>query len=125
LGLRERVRFLGQLPHPAALAECGRAHVCAMPSVEEPFGVAYVEAMAGALPAIGCAGEGGPEDIAAAGEGIVLVPRDDVEALARAIERCLEERERLGAAARATVERCFTWKRCGERTLAAYEEALR
>lgn len=125
LRLRERVRFLGQLPHEAALAECWRAHLCAMPSVEEPFGVAYIEAMAGGLPAIGCRGEGGPEDIAAAGDGLVLVPRDDVDALARAIERGLAERERLGAAARATVERSFTWERCGAATLAAYEQALR
>ena len=30
----------------------------------------------------------------------------------------------LEAAARRTVEREFTWERCGERTLAAYEAAL-
>lgn len=124
LGLRERVRFLGQLDHGDALAECARAHVCVMPSVEEPFGVAYVEAMARWLPAIGCGGEGGPEDIVAAGDGMVLVARDDVAALAAAIKRCLAERERLGEAARATVERAFTWERCGAATLAAYERAL-
>lgn len=125
LGLGERVRFLGQLDHGAALAEAWRAHVCAMPSVEEPFGVAYVEAMAGGVPAIACRGEGGPQDIAAAGDGIVLVPPDDHDAVARAIEACLRDRERLGAAARATVQRAFTWDRCGQRTLAVYEQALR
>lgn len=125
LGLAQRVRMLGQLPHEQALAECWRAHLCAMPSVEEPFGVAYVEAMAGGLPAIGCRSEGGPQDIAAAGGGMLLVPPDDVIALARAIELGLEQRERLGAAARETVERAFTWERCGAATLAAYEDALR
>ncbi len=125
LGLRSSVRLLGQLEHRQALAEMWRAHVCVMPSVEEPFGVAYVEAMAGWLPAIACESEGGPRDIAAAGEGIVLVPSDDHLALAGAIERCLREHERLGAAARETVRRCFTWDRCGRLTLAAYERALR
>lgn len=125
LGLQESVRFLGQLEHQRALAEIARADLLVMPSVEEPFGVAYVEAMAAGVPAIGSAGEGGPQDIAAAGEGIVLVPADDERALAAAIGSCLRERDRLGRAARETVRRHFTWQRCGERTLAAYEEALK
>ena len=54
-----------------------------LPSVDEAFGVAYVEAMAGAVPAIGCRGEAGPEEIAAAGGGMRLVPPADPEALAR------------------------------------------
>jgi teichuronic acid biosynthesis glycosyltransferase TuaC len=125
LGLKESVRFLGQLDHQQALAEIARAHLLVMPSVEEPFGVAYVEAMAAGVPAIGCQSEGGPQDIAAAGEGIVLVPADDEHALAAAIQSCLRDRDRLACAARETVERHFTWQRCGERTLAAYEEALK
>ena len=46
-----------------------------MPSTEEAFGVAYVEAMAAGIPAIGCRGEPGPEEIAAAGDGFMLVRR--------------------------------------------------
>src|SRR5207302_1185490 len=94
-----------------------------MPSVEEPFGVAYVEAMAGGLPAIGTRGEGGPEDIAAAGDGMVLVPADDHRALAQELEALLADPARLaslGRAARETVERNFTWRACGEATVAAY-----
>jgi glycosyltransferase involved in cell wall biosynthesis len=127
LGLREQVRFLGQLEHERALAEAWRCHLCVMPSVEEPFGVAYVEAMAGGLPAIGSRGEGGPEDIAAAGGGMVLVPPDDHRALARVIERLLANPgrlEALGHAARANVQRNFTWRTCGEATVAAYQAAL-
>jgi glycosyltransferase involved in cell wall biosynthesis len=124
LKLDGHVRFLGELEHRQALLQAWRADVCVMPSVEEPFGVAYVEAMAGGLPAIGCIGEGGPEDIAAAGQGMVLVRSGDDEALTSAIERCLEERDELGAQARETVARCFTWERCGRETVAAYEAAL-
>ncbi len=69
-----------------------------MPGIEEPFGVAYVEAMAAGLPAIGSRGEGGPEDIAAAGEGMVLVEPDDVSGLAATIERLIGDRGRTPAA---------------------------
>lgn len=125
LGLGDRVRFLGQLPHSLALAEMRRCHAFVMPSVEEPFGVAYVEAMAAGLPVIASAGEGGPEDIATAGGGILLVPPGDHEATASAILRALgPEREQLGRAARETVRANFTWRRCGERTVAAYRELL-
>lgn len=126
LGIADRVRFLGQLPHAEALAELPRCDVFAMPGVEEPFGVAFVEAMAAGLPAIGGRGEGGPEDIAAAGDGMVLVPPGDDAALADALRALLADRAaaaRLGAAARATAARSFTWERCGEATVAAYREA--
>jgi glycosyltransferase involved in cell wall biosynthesis len=98
-----------------------------MPSVEEPFGVAYVEAMAGELPALGSRGEGGPEDIAAAGDGMLLVDPGDHRALAEAISDLLADPVRLaelGRAARATVERSFTWRHCGEATLESYRAAL-
>jgi glycosyltransferase involved in cell wall biosynthesis len=127
LGLSERVRFLGQLSNPEALAEVRRCHLYVMPSVEEPFGVAYVEAMAGGVPAIGTRGEGGPEDIAAAGGGMVLVPPDDHRALARELDHLLQspdKLEALGRAARENVERNFTWRACGEATVAAYEAAI-
>ena len=128
LGIAAQVRFLGQLPHAQALAELPSCDVFAMAGVEEPFGVAYVEAMAAGLPAIGGRGEGGPEDIAAAGEGMLLVQPGDEAELADALARLLGDRTaaaRLGAAARATVERSFTWDRCGAVTVDAYDEALR
>jgi glycosyltransferase involved in cell wall biosynthesis len=120
----ERVTFHGQLEHARALEVARRCGVFAMPSVDEAFGVAYVEAMAGGVPAIGCAGEPGPEEIARAGEGILLVPPGDVEALRAAIEGCLAA-PNLGAKARRTVMGEFTWERCGAATVAAWEEALR
>ena len=68
-----------------------------MPSVDEAFGVAYIEAMAGWVPAIGCRGEDGPEEIAAAGGGIELVPARDVRALADRIDTLLSDRPALVA----------------------------
>ena len=83
--------------------------------------------MAGGVPAIGCRGEDGPEEIAATGDGIRLVPPGDPEALAAEIAALLDGnawRQELGAAARATVVRAFTWEGCGRATVEAYEQAL-
>ena len=128
LGLSGRLHFTGQLPHAEAVATARRGALFVLPSVDEAFGVAYVEAMAAGVPAIGSLGEPGPEEIAAAGGGIRLVAPGDPEALAAELRGLLDEprwRRELGREARATVETSFTWPRCGEATVAAYEEALR
>jgi glycosyltransferase involved in cell wall biosynthesis len=128
LGVAERVELRGQLPPAEAGVAARAASLFVMPSHDEAFGVAYVEAMAGGVPAIGCRGEAGPEEIAAAGGGIRLVPCGDAEALAREVDRLLSHPAQiaeLGRAARETVEREFTWERCGRDTVAAYEAALR
>ncbi|HEY3960387.1 MAG TPA: glycosyltransferase [Solirubrobacteraceae bacterium] len=128
LGVAERVDFHGQLAPERAVALARECSLFAMPSTEEAFGVAYVEAMAGGIPAIGCRGEPGPEEIAAAGEGLVLVPPGDIERLTQRIDELLSDPQRLreaGQRARATVAAHFTWERCGAQTLAAYEDALR
>jgi glycosyltransferase involved in cell wall biosynthesis len=116
-------RFRGQLPHEQALAEARRCAVFAMPSTEEAFGVAYIEAMAAGLPAIACAGEPGPQEIGRG--GMLRVDAGDIDALREAIACALSERDALGAAARETVVERFTWERCGRETVAAYEQARR
>jgi teichuronic acid biosynthesis glycosyltransferase TuaC len=128
LGVADRVELTGQLPHAEAVARARRCDVFVMPSVDEAFGVAYVEAMAAGVPAIGTRGEPGPEEIGREGPGLRLVPPGDVEALATEIEGMVADpawRADLGAHARATVERSFTWARCGEETVRAYDDALR
>ena len=125
LELTRRVDFKGELP-PDEVSQPATAF--ALPSVDEAFGVAYVEAMAAGIPAIGCRGEAGPEEIRASGGGIRLVAPGDPESLADELRRLLEDaawRRELGEAARATVEREFTWEACGRATVAAYREALR
>ncbi|MGB0092728.1 MAG: glycosyltransferase [Solirubrobacteraceae bacterium] len=127
LGLQRQVEFRGQLSPADAVAAAQTAWLFVMPSVAEAFGVAYVEAMAGGVPAIGCQDEDGPAEIAAAGEGIVLVPARDPQALAQRIASLLADPDglaQLGRAARATVVTGFTWSRCGEETVQAYRNVL-
>jgi teichuronic acid biosynthesis glycosyltransferase TuaC len=127
LDVAERVEFRGQLPPAEAIEQARRCTLFAMPSTEEAFGVAYIEAMAGGVPAIGCRGEAGPEEIAAAGDGFMLVPPGDIERLTQRIDELLSDPQRLreaGIRARETVAANFSWERCGEQTVAAYEHAL-
>lgn len=127
LGIADHVEFRGQLDNTHALAALADGDLFVMPGIQEPFGVAFVEAMAAGLPAVGGRGEGGPEDIAACGDGMVMVRPGDVGELTALLTRLDGDRaelERLGHAARETVAANFTWERCGERTVAAYEQAL-
>jgi teichuronic acid biosynthesis glycosyltransferase TuaC len=127
LGVAERVDFRGQLSPAQAIEQARRCTLFVMPSTEEAFGVAYVEAMAAGVPAIGCRGEPGPEEIAAAGDGFLLVPPGDIERLTQRIDELLSDPHRLreaGQRARATVAANFTWERCGEQTLSAYQQVL-
>ncbi|HWH12259.1 MAG TPA: glycosyltransferase [Solirubrobacteraceae bacterium] len=125
LGVADRVEFAGQLPPDEALRRAREAWVFAMPSTDEAFGVAYIEAMAAGIPAIGAAGEPGPEEI---GPGLVLVAPRDPAALAAELDHLLRDqpaRAALGIAARQNVTRNYTWAACGARTVAAYEDAIR
>jgi glycosyltransferase involved in cell wall biosynthesis len=123
LGVADRVELAGQLDPAEALRRARAAWLFVMPSTDEAFGVAYVEAMAAGIPAIASAGEPGPAEI---GAGMELVPPGDPDALAATMGRLLsdpDELEALGRAARATVLDRFTWERSGALTLAAYAEA--
>jgi teichuronic acid biosynthesis glycosyltransferase TuaC len=125
--LRVDVEFAGQLPHEQALERMRGCALMALPSTDEAFGVAYIEAMAARIPAIGCLGEPGPEEIARCGDGIRLVPPGDVERLAAELHEVLGEPAYLadlGESAQRTVAQHFTWEACGKATVAAYEEAL-
>ena len=124
-GVADRVQWRGRLPPEQAVAVGRSGSLFVLPSVAEAFGVSYVEAMAAGVPAIGCAGEDGPEEIAAAGGGMELVPARRPTELAAAIGALLDDPARLTALrgqARDTVAREFTWDRCGAETVAAYDE---
>jgi glycosyltransferase involved in cell wall biosynthesis len=116
LGLTDRIEWTGALAPKRAIAELSRCHVMALPSVDEAFGVAYAEALLCRIPAIGCAGEPGPEEIASLGPGLALVPPRDPPALAAAIRGALEA-DTLPPAEH------FTLATCGRRTVEAYEAA--
>jgi glycosyltransferase involved in cell wall biosynthesis len=82
-----------------------------MPSIWEGFGVSAIEASAMMLPVVASNVHGIPDVVIDRRTGI-LVPPADPAALASAIARLVAnpaERERLGRAGRALVEREYRW----------------
>ena len=99
LGLQNAVVWAGFLQNPFPLMASARMLVA--PSRWETFGNAVAEAMALGVPVVAtrC---GGPEDLIESGVSGVLVPVDDIEALARAIIGLLADdrsRQQMGWAA--------------------------
>ncbi len=97
-GLERRILFRGALPHPETLRiiACGRGLI--VPSRAEPFGLVALEAMAAGKPVLASAVGGLPEVLD--GAEAVLVPPDDVPALAaglEALDRRLEREPTFGA----------------------------
>ncbi len=132
LGIGERVRFLGALPHARVLALMRKAAVLVLPGVrtptgrEEGFGMVLLEAAASGVPVIGSRVGGIPEGVVD-GETGFLVPERDPAALAARLGTLLEDaalRARMGAAARARVEQHFDIRRQTAALEAWYDELL-
>lgn len=118
LGLGDRVRFLGSIAEDQIIAQMKTADLFVLASHAEPLGVAYMEAMAMAVPTIGT-NAGGVGEIITSGVDGILVPPGDVAALVDAIAALMSDPHRrrdLGAAGRARIVRCFD-SRLGAATL--------
>jgi glycosyltransferase involved in cell wall biosynthesis len=108
LGIADRVRFLGWRTDRGALLRA--ADVCVLPSRYEPFGTVILEAWAAGTPFV-AARSAGPAAHVQDGEDGLLVPIDDVKALADAMTKASEDdglRQKLIANGRASYERDFT-----------------
>lgn len=123
LGIADRVRFLGLREDvPALLAA---ADMLLAPSRREALSLTLLEASACALPIVAST-VGGIGEVVEHGASGLLVPPDDVPALADAIAQLLaapEQRSALGARARQRFESGFTENAMFDGTLAAYREA--
>ena len=109
-------RMLGWMPHAELAAELRTYDIaCALSRVEEPFGLAALEAMASGCAVIATSMGGLPEVVGSAG---VIVAPDSPEEVAAAILG-LNDLERLRAVRRACAERAatFTWGATAARLL--------
>jgi glycosyltransferase involved in cell wall biosynthesis len=122
LGLGATVRLAGFRDDLGTLLP--GADVLVHPARREGLGVALLEAMSAGVPVVACAA-GGVVDVVRHDVTGLLVPPGDGRALAAALDRLLgdaPERERLGAAGRAHVERQFSIERMIQRHLAVYAD---
>ena len=107
-GLGERIKVLGWRDDVGALMTTSDLVIC--PSRHEPLGNVVVEAWAHGRPVIATA-SAGPAGLITAEETGLLVPIDDVGALAQAIRRLAQDgdlRRRLAAAGAAAYQHEFT-----------------
>lgn len=93
-GLRSTVHFHGPLDNAPLIEKLKAAHVLAVPSSYEGFGIVYLEGMAFGLPAIGTSA-GAAAEIIRDGETGYLVRPEDAGALAVHLSALAAERDLL------------------------------
>ena len=122
-GLTDRVSWLGERENVAALVRA--LDVVLLPSWEEPFGRAVLEALALAVPVV-ATDVGGPREIITDGQEGLLRPPRDPRAWAQAIRLLADDaemRERMGSLGRRRVQQAFTLRRHVSTLVALYEQA--
>jgi glycosyltransferase involved in cell wall biosynthesis len=123
-GLEDRVHWLGEREDVPEIM--GALDVLLLPSWEEPFGRAVVEAMAMRVPVVATS-VGGPREIIDDGhEGRLVAPRDP-QAWAAAIRAVLDAPQggaAMGRAGRVRVERDFTFEQQARAMIEVYTQAV-
>ncbi len=118
------IAWLGQVEDIRELWQ--RAHIAVLPSRREGLPKSLLEAAAMARPLV-ATDVPGCREIARQGVNALLVPPDDIDALAAALERLIgdgELRRRFGAASRALVETDLAAEAVGAATVALYRGLL-
>jgi glycosyltransferase involved in cell wall biosynthesis len=111
LQIENHVRLLGALPRAEDVREeYRRASVFCLPSLQEGFGIAFLEAMATGLPIV-AADSGAVPEVAPHGEFGLLVDGRSAPAVAVALVRLLEDESQRRRLARAGRERArrYAW----------------
>jgi glycosyltransferase involved in cell wall biosynthesis len=123
-GLQDRVSWLGEREDVPELVRA--LDILLLPSEEEPFGRALIEAMAMGVPVLATNVGGPPEIVEEGREGHLLSPREPA-AWARAVRSIAESPDRgreMGLAGRRRVERDFSADRHVTAMLAVYRGAI-
>lgn len=110
-GVGHCIFFHGRVSDARLQAAYAGAHVFAMPSAKEGFGIVFLEAMRHGVACIGGAHGGTPEVFADGTEGF-LVPYGDIEALAQRLEILADDpvtRHRVGQAGKRRFENDYSF----------------
>jgi glycosyltransferase involved in cell wall biosynthesis len=117
LHLQSTVRWLGDVSMSVLAAEYNRAHLFCLPSVQEGFGIVFLEAMAAGKPIVAARAAAVPEVV----RNGILVESENPEALAQGIIQLYRDpalRDSLASSGLRDVEQ-FEMCRVGRRFLSA------
>ena len=126
LGITDQVLFVGAVDHDKVYEWLVQADVFVLPSWREAFGVAWLEAMACGLLAIGVRKQG-PAAFIRNGDTGLLVSPQDVDDLTDCLRRVLDDPQSMQVIAlrgQALVQREFTWHAHAEKFAKVCAEAV-
>ncbi len=127
--LEDKVHFLGELADQKVVSHLHACDVFVLPSVlrSEAFGIVQLEAMACGKPVVCTELSTGTSFVNQHGKTGLVVPPNNVDALARAINHLLENpgiSEEYGREGRKRVEKCFSKERMVEDIIDVYQSIL-
>lgn len=118
LGVLGRVAFTGRVSFDEMRCLYQRASAFVFPSLYEGFGLPILEAQASGAPVVCSDNSSLPE---VAGDGALLVPATDVDKMAEAMAKALEDKARTALVDKGFENaRRFTWERTADGTVAVY-----
>jgi glycosyltransferase involved in cell wall biosynthesis len=127
LGIESSVSFLGQVPRSSLPDFYRNCDLFCLPSLWEPLGMVYLEAMACGCPVVAM-NSGGPRELIAPPAGVLVDPRTHTQFVAdlalalRDLIADANKRRAMGAAARDYVIENYTWGVVGEKMARVYAE---
>jgi glycosyltransferase involved in cell wall biosynthesis len=127
LGLRPHIDFVSGVPDERIVELYAEAELAVVPSLYEGFSLPAIEAMSTGICLVATDGGALPEVTGKDGETVLQCPAGDVDALAAAIRRGLDDaalRARIGEAGRQRVVERWSWKHCAQLTVDQYREVL-
>lgn len=126
LNLNNSVTFTGQVSHQQVPLELDKLNIYVALSRFESFGVAVIEAGAMRLPCV-VADVGGLPEVVCNNETGIIVPRENPEAAAEALEKLVLDvqlQNSMGNAAYDFVKNHFSWGYCIEKMYQVYKQVL-
>ncbi|UCD23650.1 MAG: glycosyltransferase family 4 protein, partial [Gemmatimonadota bacterium] len=99
LKLHSNISLLGQISHEQLIREFVSCDIFCLPSLQEGFGIAFLEAMATGKPVVACRASSTPELVRHGINGLLATPHDDNDLAEQLICLLRDEdlRTRMGA----------------------------
>lgn len=118
-----QIRRLGYVPQEDLYLLYAGAYAFAYPSLYEGFGLPLLEAMASGIPTLSSNCSSLPE---VAGEAVLLIDPEDIDALTVGLERLLSDESWRTWASIRSLEQAqhFSWEFCIEQTIHVYQRLL-